>query len=131
MAGGIITLPFLDGNGVVRTGAFWSSDATITGTISPIPFNTGGIGPMTAVPSGSANGTAIGSPPSGYTGCRIYLSAGDSVTFTIASSQPGSPPAATYTVTQSTTGPNWDEPLANGANIYVTAMSGAPKFRFK
>lgn len=87
-----------------------------------------GVGAMTAVPSGTTNGTAIGTCASTSSGVRIYLPTGASVTFTIAASQPGSAPSATFTVSASTTGPNWDENL-NGQQIYVTATAGSPLFR--
>lgn len=84
---------------------------------------TSGIGVMTAVPGSSAVGTPLGTKPTGATGVRLYLPTGVSLTFTIAASQPGSAPPATFTISASTTGPNWDENL-NGVNIYVTAMTG-------
>jgi len=89
-----------------------------------------GLGPLTAVPAGSGNGTALGTPPAGMVGARLYLPAGASVTFTIAGSQPIGAPSATFTASQSGTGPNWDEALAGGQMIYVTATSGAPLFRW-
>jgi hypothetical protein len=89
-----------------------------------------GLGPLTAVPAGSTNGTALGTPPAGTVGVRLYLPAGASVTFTIAASQPASAPAVTFTVSQSGTGPNWDEALSAGEMIYVTATSGSPLFRW-
>jgi hypothetical protein len=89
-----------------------------------------GIGALTAVPAASSNGTALGTMPTGAVGTRLYLASGDSVTFTIATSAPSSPPSATFTVSGSTTGPNWDEALAGGAMIYVTATAGSPHFRW-
>jgi hypothetical protein len=89
-----------------------------------------GLGPLTAVPAASANGTALGTPPAGTVGVRLYLPAGALVTFTVAASQPASPPTNVFTVAQSSTGPNWDEALSGGEMIYVTATSGAPLFRW-
>jgi hypothetical protein len=89
-----------------------------------------GVGSLTAVPAGSTNGTALGTMPSGATGVRFYLPSGASVTFTIASTAPSSAPSLTFTVSQSGTGPNWDEALGNGEMIYVTATSGSPLFRW-
>ena len=89
-----------------------------------------GIGALTAVPAASTNGTALGAQPTGAVGARLYLASGDSVTFTIATSAPVAPPAATFTASSSATGPNWDEALAGGAMIYVTAKSGSPLFRW-
>jgi hypothetical protein len=89
-----------------------------------------GLGALTVVPAGSTNGTALGAPPAGTFGARLYLPAGASVTFTIAASQPPSAPASVFTVSQSGTGPNWDEALSAGEMIYVTATAGAPLFRW-
>ena len=89
-----------------------------------------GLGALTAVPAPSANGTALGTPPAGTVGVRLYLPTGASVTFTIAATQPASPPGTVFTVTQASTGPNWDEALSAGEMIYVTASSGAPLFRW-
>ena len=88
-----------------------------------------GIGAFTAVPAGSTNGTALGTMPPGAVGARFYLGSTDSVTFTIAATQPTAAPALTFTVSGSGTGPNWDEAL-NGQMIFVTATAGAPKFRW-
>jgi hypothetical protein len=89
-----------------------------------------GLGALTAVPAGSANGTALGAPPAGTVGVRLYLPIGAAVTFTIAASQPVSAPANLFTVSQSGTGPNWDEALSGGEMIYVTATAGSPLFRW-
>jgi len=89
-----------------------------------------GLGAMTAVPTATANGAALGTMPTGGKGARLYLPTGASVTFTIAATAPGSPPLATFTASQATTGSNWDEPLAAGQMIYVTAQSGSPLFRW-
>src|SRR5271167_3334375 len=89
-----------------------------------------GLGGLTAVPAGSTNGTALGVPPASAVGARLYLPAGASVSFTIAASQPASAPANVFTVSQSATGPNWDEALSAGEMIYVTATAGSPLFRW-
>lgn len=88
-----------------------------------------GIGALTAVPGYSANGTALGTKPAAATGVRIYLPANTGLTFTVAASAPGAPPSAVMAISNSTTGPNWDENLS-GMNIYVTAMTGQPLFRW-
>ena len=85
---------------------------------------------MVLVPAGSTNGTPLGTPPFGIRGARMYLPTGTSITFTIAAAQPTSAPSATFTVSQASTGPNWDENLAGGQLIYVTAITGAPLFRW-
>ncbi len=89
-----------------------------------------GIGAMTSVPAGSADGTPLGVMPSGATGVRFYLPPNATVTFTIAPSQPGSAPSATFTTPVSTAAASWDEALS-GQMIYVTATSGSPLFRWR
>ena len=109
--------------GTVAQGAAGSSPWPVTTTPA-------GLGAMQAVPAGSTNGTALGTPPAGSRGARLYLPPGASVTFTMASAAPASPPAVTFMVSQAGTGPNWDEDLAGGQMIYVTAMAGSPLFRW-
>lgn len=90
-----------------------------------------GIGSLSLTPSGTTNGAPLAaSPPSGYIGCRFYLSGSDSVTFTIANAQPTGAPSVTFTISAATTGPNWDENLSKGQMIYITASAGTPKFRW-
>ncbi len=89
-----------------------------------------GLGALAAVPAGSANGTALGTPPAGAVGARFYLPTGAAVTFTIAAAAPGAPPVSSFTASQSATGPNWDETLSGGQMIYVTATSGGALFRW-
>jgi len=89
-----------------------------------------GLGALSAVPAGSTNGSVLGTQPAGSVGARFYLPAGASVTFTVATTAPASAPANTFTVSQSGTGPNWDEALSGGAAIYITATTGAPMFRW-
>ena len=90
-----------------------------------------GLGPLVPLPAGSANGTAIGTAPPGAVGVRLYLPAGASVSFTVAASAPAAPPSAVFTISQSVTGPNWDEALCAGQMLYVTASTGAPLFRWQ
>ncbi len=89
-----------------------------------------GLGAMQAVPAATPNGTPLGAAPPGAKGVRLYLPTGASLTYTIASIAPAAAPAATFTVSQSGTGPNWDEDLAGGQMIYVTAVTGTPLFRW-
>ena len=89
-----------------------------------------GIGTLQSVPGASANGTALGTMPDGAVGARFYLPTGASVTFTITDTAPASPPTALFTVSQASSGPNWDETLSAGQMIYLTALSGAPLFRW-
>lgn len=105
--------------------------ATPVSSANPLPTTmpATGVGALTAVPAGSTNGTPIGTPPANAVGVRLYLPANASVTFTIAASQPGAAPTNTFTVSNSATGPNWDESL-NGVNLYITAITGTPLFRW-
>jgi hypothetical protein len=88
------------------------------------------MGALQAVPAASANGTALGTVPDGAVGARFYLPSGSSVTFTVIDVAPTSPPAAAFTISQSGSGPNWDEALSGGQMIYVTGLSGVPLFRW-
>lgn len=100
----------------------------------PVTQSAVGIGDMTAMVSGSTNGTVLGTKPAGTTGVRIYLPSGTSVTFTIVASAPGSAPSAAFTVsccTAGSTGPNWDENLAGTENVYITATTGSSFFRWR
>jgi hypothetical protein len=89
-----------------------------------------GMGALQAVPAGSANGTALGALPDGAVGARFYLPAGSSISFTVIDIAPTSPPSPVFTISQATSGPNWDEALSGGQMIYVTALSGSPLFRW-
>lgn len=89
----------------------------------------GGLGDLTAVPSGTTNGAALGTMPTLAVGARIYLASADSVTFTIASTAPTGAPSLTITVAGSSA-PVWDENLYSGQMIYITAKSGSPVFRW-
>ena len=91
---------------------------------------TAGAGALSLIPAGSTNGTSLGTLPAYAVGVRMYLATGDAVTFTIASSQPGSAPSVTFTLGPTTTGPNWDENLTAGQMVYVTSVTGTPKFRW-
>lgn len=104
---------------------------SVRGSSSSIPLftNGGGIGVLTAVPAGSTNGTPIGAVHAGAIGVRFYLGSSDSITIAFAASQPTSAPTPTVTVTGASVSV-WDEGLVNGLNIYVTAKTGTPSFRW-
>lgn len=89
-----------------------------------------GIGTLALVPNGTINGTPLGILPIGAVGVRLYLGASDSVTFTISGSIPSTAPQCTFTLSASTTGPNWDENLSSGQMLYITNTTGSPKFRW-
>ena len=107
--------------------------AAVTAPAAPVYLKANnpatGIGPLTAVPAGSANGTLIGARPPGATGVRFYLPLGSSVTFTIAAAQPTSPPIA-FTISGNGTGQYWEEALEGNISIYITATSNGAMFRW-
>lgn len=84
---------------------------------------------LATVPAGSANGTPLPSRPAGARQVAIYLAASDVVTFTIATAQPGAAPVATITVSGSAYAV-WLETVGPGTNLYVTGVTGAPRFRW-
>src|SRR5260370_8552850 len=85
-----------------------------------------GLGALGAVPAGSANGIALGTPPAGTVGVRFYLPTGASVTFTVAAPAPGAPPASSFTVSAAVPGPNWDENLSRAQPISVPPPARPP-----
>lgn len=94
--------------------------------------NPAGLGALSDVPAGAANGVALGTMPAGAIGARLYLGPTDSVTFTVATAAPTGAPAAAIQVSgvAGVTCTPWDEALGLGAMIYVTAKTGTPKFRW-
>jgi hypothetical protein len=83
-----------------------------------------------AVPSASADGTPIGTPPPNCFGVALYIPASGSVTYAIASAQPTGAPSPTWAnANASTVGP-WVEKLLPGQNLYVTALTGSVLFRW-
>ena len=84
-------------------------------------------GGLQAVPAGSTNGTVLPNRPTKTDGVRFEVGGGSSITFTIATAQPGSAPAITKTIATEGT---HDEPLAPGDSIYVTMKSGTVNFRW-
>jgi len=85
-------------------------------------------GPLALVPAGAANGAAL-VKPAGATGVVIYLGAEDSVTYTVAAAQPGAAPAATITVSGAAFA-LWPEALGPLSNLFITARTGTPRYRF-
>jgi hypothetical protein len=71
----------------------------------------------------------LGEMPDKAVGARLYLGPGDSVSFTIADEDPEVPDCV-FTLSLDTTGPNWDENLSSGQMMYITQISGTPKFRW-
>lgn len=119
----------LRANPVPVTGGI--TDVQLRATPVPVSISSNtGLGGMALVPNGSTNGTPLGSPSMGTTGFRIYLQGTDSVTFTMANTQPTSAPTITFTISASGTGPNWDERISGSQMMYITAIVGTPKFRW-
>jgi len=106
VAGGVVTLTY-------NTAGMSNTDAL---TII-YDLQREGIGDMTACPAASVNGTALLSAiPSNVKAVRFYLNTGDSLTFTVAATQPGAPPV-TVTISALYMS-NWDEPVSkNGQSV--------------
>ena len=111
-------------------------------SFSPGPVNVGNptsilpgntlLGPLQTVNSGSTNGSLLGKQPYGSGGVRFYLTNGQSVTYTVAEAIPTAVPAATITITGSSTlGQFWfDENLGPGQMIFIISIGGSPLFRW-
>lgn len=119
------------GTGTINVASVASSQNPLVALSGPVTTTPAGLGAMQAVPAGSTNGTALGVAPAGARGARLYLPSGASITFTVTASAPTAAPGSTFTVSASGTGPNWDEDLAGGQMIYVTATAGSPLFRWR
>jgi hypothetical protein len=76
----------------------------------------------------SANGTPLPNYAPDYTGVEFLLQDGDSLSFTIAESQPDSPPPAFMITYDDTT--DWAENLFAGTQPFITGRTGAPLFRW-
>ena len=83
---------------------------------------------LAAVPAGSTNGVPLPGRPAGAQGVIFYLASGQTVTYTIAQEQPGSAPTATFSL--SDTDRAWHEPLGPETEVYVTAKTGTPLYRW-
>lgn len=126
---GEVSLPVTDAGLATLVSASNATQTAMAASLVSIASKPG-LGALTALPAISgSNGTALGTPPAGARGARLYFPAGSSVTFTIAPSQPQSPPTLTFTASASTTGPNWDEDVS-GQMLYLTAVTGSPLFRW-
>ena len=91
-----------------------------------------GIGGFLPIPAGTTNGTPIGTRPAGVNkGVIMSLMAGEAVTFTIQTTQPGSPPLTrTLSLPSGSILSEYSTDLAGAAMIYVTAITGSPLFRW-
>jgi hypothetical protein len=84
-----------------------------------------------AVPPGTTNGEPIGTPPASVRGVRFYLPASASVSYVVGITQPESVLTPNATTPVNTTNATiFDEFLMPGENLYITAISGAPFYRW-
>ena len=85
------------------------------------------------IPAGTTNGTIIGTPVAPTVGVEIYVPPGASVTYTLAPAQPASAPTLVVVVSNpagATSTLVWPVACTGGLLPYVTAVTGAPFFRF-
>lgn len=108
-----------------------SAAGAAVGTASaPLVTSSGAAdGALTAVPAGSTNGTLLSGRPTGAQGVFFYTASGDAVTYAVATTAPVSAPAVTLTITGPIEPPR-GEMLGKNTNIYVTATTGTPKYRW-
>jgi hypothetical protein len=122
--------------------------STYSGTECLMPGasgSTAGLGAQQLIPTTGTSTTpvAIGPIPSGAVGVRLYAPTGTCISFTVASSATLAASqiaaGAFKTFCQAADGPNWDENLSGGMNLYVDAITGAgtpssttpvPSFRY-
>ena len=92
----------------------------------------GGIGDFAAVPAGSTDGTPLGTLPADAIGVVLYLQPGDSVTCALATVQPVSAPVTVKFSNASGATSEREVPIGfqPGQNLYVTATTGTPSFRY-
>lgn len=85
-----------------------------------------GQGGLFQIPAGTTNGTQIVSLPTGCQGVRMYVPAGVTLVYTVATSVPGSAPSNTVTIANPVGAVTAivDENLSGLANIYVTSPTG-------
>ena len=92
-----------------------------------MPVDPIGIGAMSAPPTPTTNGALL-TVPAGTAAVRLYLATGASITYTVAHDQPNAAPAALFTVA-ATSPVTFDEPLAAGQQVFVTAVAGTVLYR--
>jgi hypothetical protein len=116
------TLIFTGVNGAANPAVF----VDIDGVTYPFPAPPLGVGSMQYLPAVVGYGTPLNINLLGGRGVRFYLNAGDSISYTVAESQPETtPPAWTITGVRAS---NKDEPVS-GVDVFITAWSGTPLYR--
>lgn len=121
------------GSGTIAVGSVASSGQGLVALSAPVTIAPAGVGGFLPIPTGSAaNGVPIGTRPAGVTkGVIMSLMVGESVTFTIQTTQPGSPPLTrTLSIPSGGLLSEYSADLAGSAMIYVTAVTGSPLFRW-
>jgi hypothetical protein len=117
----------------------FGADGTYTevSTANPYPVRTAPVGQGTiqSLPTPTTNGAALAAAPTAPapSAIRFYLNSSDaSVTYVLASSAPGSAPAAgtTNTATFANYGSVFDEPISGGLLPYITASAGTVSYRY-
>jgi hypothetical protein len=99
------------------------------GGFQPTTITALGGGPLALVPAGSTFGTPLPTLSPYSRGVMLYCYPGESVSYTVAGSQPLSAPAAVQIYSGSTSGPNCWEPLSAGMEMFILAVSGSPRYR--
>ena len=101
------------------------------GTGALLTASASGVGLLAAMPTPTANGAPLGAIPAGATAVEFFLQPASSVTFALATSQPGSPPTPTVVVNNATTSTTtFTLPLAGGVGVYITAQTGTVVYRY-
>lgn len=85
-----------------------------------------------AVLAVTTNGTPLPNVPVNARGVVLYIPPGGSVSYAVASSQPGSAPTAAAVAGNASGGATAViiEPLEPGQNLYITAVTGSVLFRW-
>jgi hypothetical protein len=123
-------LPVQDAALAVALATAQTTNLAMATSLLTIAENTvpSGEGGFSDLPSPTANGAPLGTPPAGVKGVRIYLKPGSSVSYTKSTTAPPTAPAHVCTVSNPAGNAagdiNIDENL-NGAMLYITAVSNS------
>jgi hypothetical protein len=115
-----------------RTKMSFGADGTATDVSDATPMPSKrmtGKGAFTSLPTPTTNGAAITGAPNNASGVQFYLPTGSSVTYTIAATAPTSAPTLVRTISNTNNGDVVGE-LLDGQNIYITAATGSPFYRW-